>query len=69
IEQSDYPEVKTIERLASLRLAGLITESEKPIKTDDHLAVMVNRVSGLLEDYLTHRTDNRVKETIGKGNN
>ncbi|MCP4703736.1 MAG: DUF4388 domain-containing protein, partial [candidate division Zixibacteria bacterium] len=43
IEQSDYPEVKTIERLASLRLAGLITESEKPIKTDDHLAVMVNR--------------------------
>lgn len=81
IEQSDYPEMKTIERLASLRLAGLITESEKPAETGDHLAVMVNRVSGLLEDYLTHRTGNagrggtasrtgRVeKETVGGDNN
>lgn len=80
IEQSDYSEVKTIERLASLKLAGLITESKKQAKTDDHLSVMVNRVSGLLEDYLTHRSGNdsqkrtigRIgkteKETIGKGN-
>ena len=81
IEQSDYSEVKTIERLASLRLAGLIDESEKSTDTSDHLAVMVNRVSGLLEDYLTHRTGrvNRTgqtsrtskadKETVGEGNN
>jgi len=57
LEQSDYPKVKTIERLASLKLAGLITESKKTAESNDHLAVMVNRVSGLLEDYLTHRTD------------
>lgn len=56
IEQCDYPEVKTIERLASLKLAGLIIESEKPAESGDHLALMVSRVSGLLEDYLTHRT-------------
>ncbi len=69
LEQSDYPRVKTIERLASLKLAGLITESEKPAETGDHLAVMVNRVSGLLEDYLTHRTGKSKKEKVGEGNN
>ncbi len=69
IEQSDYPEVKTIERLASLKLAGLIDESEKSTDTGDHLAVMVNRVSGLLEDYLTSRTGKIGKETVGEGNN
>ncbi len=67
LEQSDYPRVKTIERLASLKLAGLITESKKPAETGDHLAVMVNRVSGLLEDYLTHRTDKSKKEKVGEG--
>lgn len=56
IAQSDYPEMQTIQRLVTLKLAGLITESKKPAETSDHLAVMVNRVSGLLEDYLTHRT-------------
>ncbi len=69
LEQSDYPRVKTIERLASLKLAGLITESEKPADKGDHLAVMVNRVSGLLEDYLTHRTAKLKREKVGEGNN
>ena len=69
LEQSDYPKVKTIERLASLKLAGLITESKKPAETGDHLAVMVNRVSGLLEDYLTHRTGRSKMEKVGEGNN
>lgn len=69
IEQSDYPEVRTIERLATLKLAGLISESDKPAETSDHLAAMVNRVCGLLEDYLTFRTDKADKETVGEGSN
>ncbi|RKX19902.1 MAG: hypothetical protein DRP51_06600 [Candidatus Zixiibacteriota bacterium] len=69
IKQSDYPEAKTIERLASLKLAGLVSESEKPSERNDHLAMMVNRVSGLLEDYLTYRTGEISKKTVGEGNN
>jgi len=69
IKQSDYPEAKTIERLASLKLAGLVSESEKPSERNDHLAMMVNRISGLLEDYLTYRTGEISKKTVGEGNN
>ncbi len=74
LKAGKYSEHKTLERLATLKLAGLITEADKPEEPGDHLAAMVNRVSGLLQDYLSHRTEKVletkiVQETIGEEDN
>jgi hypothetical protein len=56
IEESGLGEMKTLEKLATLQLAGLITIESEPEKKSDRLAGMVNRVAGLLEEYLENRT-------------
>ncbi len=49
----------TLKKLAQLKLAGLITKTEKtkdqPAETGE-LGTMVNRLAGLFEDYLTEKT-------------
>lgn len=56
---------ETLKKLAQLKLAGLITKTEKPkektAETGD-LEKMVNHLAGLLEDYMTEKTGNRMAE-------
>ncbi len=52
---------ETLKRLAHLKLAGIITKTEKkerPASSD--LETMVNRLAGLFEDYLTEKTASRL---------
>lgn len=64
----------TLTRLAQLKLAGLITQTEKKDRTSGELEKMVDSLSGLLESYLTDRTKNRLNqhdlttETAGESN-
>lgn len=64
----------TLTRLAQLKLAGLITQTEKKDRTSGELEKMVDSLSGLLESYLTDRTRNRLNqhdlttETAGESN-
>jgi hypothetical protein len=56
VDVSVLPEMETLEKLAALKLAGLIEKTERKVTEFDHLNDMVDRLSGLLEDYLGHRT-------------
>ena len=53
----------TLKTLAHLKLAGLITKTEKKEKASSpELENMVNRLAGLFEDYLTAKTATRTVE-------
>jgi hypothetical protein len=57
VEISNLDKVITLQKLAALKLAGLITETiKKGEEESDRLAVMVDRVSRLLEEYLSHKS-------------
>lgn len=57
VENSALGEMKTLEKLATLQLAGLITTGEADDTPElTHLDGMINRVAGLFEEYLLHRT-------------
>ncbi len=56
-----------IKKLAQLKLAGIITKTErkeipvpKDVKTSDGMESMVNRLANLFEDYLTEKSRNRM---------
>ncbi len=57
---------ETLVKLAQLKLAGLITPTEKkPAKASaapDNLQGMVNRLASLFEDYLNQKSSNRLAE-------
>lgn len=60
----------TLKRLAQLKLAGLITPADKRPTPDqpagqpaNQLDQMVNRLSGLFEDYLKQKSSNRLTNT------
>ncbi len=63
-----------IKKLAQLKLAGIITKTErkeimKPadVETSDGMESMVNRLANLFEDYLTEKSRNRMNhDTISK---
>jgi len=55
IDESGLGEMKTLEKLATLKLAGLIAPEPEPTKSADRLEGMVNRVAGLMEEYLESR--------------
>lgn len=64
VQYSSLPKEETLKKLAQLKLAGLITKTEKqaeesPAETGE-LQTMVNRLAGLFEDYLTEKSDSRV---------
>jgi len=58
-ERSAFDREETLNKLARLKLAGIITPSEKKESAPlGNLEGMVNRLAGLFEDYLTEkRTD------------
>ncbi|MFQ6008461.1 MAG: DUF4388 domain-containing protein [Candidatus Zixiibacteriota bacterium] len=53
---------ETLKKLAQLKLAGLITKTDKlGSQADSHeLEKMVNRLANLFEDYLTEKTGSRI---------
>ena len=57
---------ETLVKLAQLKLAGLITPTEKKPATasaaPDNLQGMVNRLASLFEDYLNQKSSNRLAE-------
>jgi len=54
---------KTLKKLAQLKLAGIITKTEKKETASSlQLEQMVNRLTNLFEDYLTEKTANRLAE-------
>ncbi len=54
---------ETLKKLAQLKLAGLITKTEKKEPAgSQELEQMVNRLAHLFEDYLTAKTTNRLAE-------
>ena len=52
----------TLKMLAQLKLAGILTKTEKKAAAESNgeLSGMVNRLAGLLEDYLTEKSGTRV---------
>ncbi|MFH2037490.1 MAG: DUF4388 domain-containing protein [Candidatus Zixiibacteriota bacterium] len=57
IEISNLPELATLNKLAALKLAGLIKETKiAKDEPEDRIKFMVNRVSGLLEQYLARKS-------------
>jgi hypothetical protein len=52
---------ETLNRLAQLKLAGIITATEREPREAEssNLEVMVNRLSSLLESYLTEKESSR----------
>ncbi len=59
---------ETLRTLAHLKLAGIITKTDrKPSSTSPQLEIMVNRLAGLFEDYLTAKTRSRpVNRQVGR---
>jgi len=57
---SPLPREETLKKLAHLKLAGLITKTEKhggeTADSGGELETMVNRLAGLFEDYLTQKS-------------
>ena len=58
---------EAIKKLAQLKLAGIITKTERKeiiipedAKTSDGMESMVNRLANLFEDYLTEKSRNRM---------
>jgi hypothetical protein len=53
----------SLNKLAQLKLAGIITKAgkqKKELKTDKNLDQMVNRLAGLFENYLTQKKTDRI---------
>ncbi len=53
---------QTLTKLAQLKLAGLITKTEKKASSTPQLQEMTNRLAGLFEDYLTEKTAPKVTD-------
>ena len=49
---SGLPRIDTLRKLAAMKLAGLVTVAGKKEEEADHLKLLVDKVSNLLEEYL-----------------
>lgn len=63
VAASSLESIETLKCLASLQLAGLICPVQKPASESDRLAVMADRLSQLIEDFLTDRVAQSMSET------
>lgn len=64
-ERSHLDREETLKKLARLKLAGLITKTEKPQEKaapSGEIEHMVNRLAGLFEDYITEKTGSRLAD-------
>jgi hypothetical protein len=68
VAASSLEPIETLKRLASLQLAGLICPSRHPTSDSDKLATMVDRLSQLIEDYLTERMSRSMSSNTEKIN-
>jgi hypothetical protein len=68
IVSASSPEpIDTLKHLASLQLAGLIRPADKTETDSDRLSVMTDRLSQLIEDFLTDRVGQTLTETKDSG--
>ncbi|MBN2225760.1 MAG: DUF4388 domain-containing protein [candidate division Zixibacteria bacterium] len=70
-EMAEMPKMDALAKLAALKLAGLVSVANRTVDHSDRLAAMVDRVSGLLEEYLvrkaqTRENDHTTTEIIGE---
>jgi hypothetical protein len=64
IDISHLPKMETVQKLAALKLAGLITESGKAGEEEtDRLTVMIDRVGRLFDEYLHRRSGSTDEKT------
>ncbi|SYZ74504.1 conserved hypothetical protein [Candidatus Zixiibacteriota bacterium] len=56
------PRIEAVRKLGALKLAGLVRVIGKPEPEGDRLAAMVDKVAGLLEEYLTRKTKTTAPE-------
>jgi hypothetical protein len=64
VEISNLSRMETVQKLAALKLAGLVAESGKPGEEEtDRLAVMVDRVSRLFDEYLHRKSGSTDEKT------
>ncbi|MEZ5359692.1 MAG: DUF4388 domain-containing protein [Candidatus Zixiibacteriota bacterium] len=67
IGASPLDSIETLKRLASLQLAGLIKPTKSAVTNSDKLAGMVDRLSQLIEDYMTERMGQTLGSTTEAG--
>jgi len=57
------PDNEAMKKIAQLKLAGLITKTEKrKEESTGNLEMMVNRLAGLFEEYITEKSNNRLAD-------
>ncbi len=56
------PRMEAVRKLGALKLAGLVRVIGKPEPESDRLTAMVDKVAGLLEEYLTRKTKTTAPE-------
>ncbi len=63
VTASRLESIETLKHLASLQLAGLVCPVDKPATDGDRLEGMADRLSQLIEDFLTDRVGQTMNET------
>lgn len=69
IQASSLDSIEALKRLASLQLAGLVRPTKSAVTNGDKLAGMVDRLSQLIEDYMTERMGQTLGQTSDTGDN
>ncbi len=67
VDASQLESIDTLKRMASLQLAGLIRPAEKRGGDTDRLEKMVDRLSQLIEDYLTDKIGDQITQMDRSG--
>ncbi|MCK5125575.1 MAG: DUF4388 domain-containing protein [candidate division Zixibacteria bacterium] len=67
LETTSLDSIEALKRLASLQLAGLIKPSKATTTNGDKLAGMVDRLSQLIEDYMTEKMGQTLGNTTEVG--
>ena len=65
LEAASTDSIETLKKLASLQLAGLVKPTKKTVSNGDKLAGMVDRLSQLIEDYMTEKMGQTLSHKAG----
>lgn len=69
VNASPLESIETLKRMASLQLAGLIRPAERRGGNNDRLEKMVDRLSQLIEDYMTDKMGDQIAQIDPRGVN
>lgn len=69
VNASPLESIDTLKRMASLQLAGLIRPAERRGGNNDRLEKMVDRLSQLIEDYMTDKMGDQIAQIDPRGVN